>query len=101
MFPLAAACPLMRVIDTPTMFLGALWLPYRRDQSQLQAAISSIAGCKAVFAHADVVGPHEPVFAHLWTPIMPMHLCHQLAKDRPAVSAHYWCMSADLPLPAS
>ena len=55
MFPLAAACPWMHVIDVPTKLLNALWLPYRKSHNELQAAIKATTDCKAVFAHADVV----------------------------------------------
>ena len=57
MFPLAAACPWMHVIDVPTKLLNALWLPYRKSHDELQAAIRASGNCKAVFAHADVVSP--------------------------------------------
>lgn len=43
----------------PTLFLDALWLPYRRDPAVLEAALAT-ASCspvplRAVFAHADIV----------------------------------------------
>ena len=54
-FPLAAACPSIKVLDVPTTFAGALWLPYRRDPAELQRAIAEAGNVHAVFAHADVV----------------------------------------------
>ena len=57
LFPLAAACPRLHVIDVPTKLLDALWLPYRKNHDELQAAIQATGHCKAVFAHADVVRP--------------------------------------------
>lgn len=71
---LAAANPRIHAFDAPAAFLGALWLPYRRDPAQLEAAIAAALGpgggldavaggggeareaVRAVFAHADVVG---------------------------------------------
>ena len=58
--PLAAALPTCHVFDSPSLFLGALWLPYRRDAGELAAAAAAAASSPspptAVFAHADVVG---------------------------------------------
>ena len=54
--PLAEACPAMHVIERPTEFLGALWLPYRRQRAELERALRAAGPAKAVFAHADVVG---------------------------------------------
>ncbi len=70
--PLAAASPFIHVFDRPCLFRGALWLPYRRDQAELEAAVAAGtaaaaaaagsgsgagagAGLKAIFAHVDVV----------------------------------------------
>lgn len=51
----------------PTMFLDALWLPYRRDRGKLEAALAAAAAAaaagggprgqalRAVFAHTDIV----------------------------------------------
>ena len=36
-------------------FLGALWLPYRRDAADTKAAIAAAGPVNAVFGHADVV----------------------------------------------
>ena len=52
---IAVASPLIHVFDAPTTFLGALWLPYRRDRRQLEEAVAAAGPVKAVFAHADVV----------------------------------------------
>lgn len=53
--PLAEACPAVHVIEQPTQFLGALWLPYRRQRAELEAALQAVGPAKAIFAHADVV----------------------------------------------
>ena len=53
--PLAEACPAVHVIERPTEFLGALWLPYRRQRAELEQALRAAGPAKAVFAHADVV----------------------------------------------
>jgi hypothetical protein len=58
--PLAAASPLIHVFDAPARFLGALWLPYRRDRGETEAAVAAAGPVDAVFGHADVVrGPPE------------------------------------------
>jgi len=54
--PLAAACRSMIMIDQPCIFMDALWLPYRRNVVELQAALQQAGSVTAVFAHADVVG---------------------------------------------
>ncbi|DBB02750.1 TPA: hypothetical protein ACH3X3_011689 [Trebouxia sp. C0006] len=54
--PLAAACRSMIMIDQPCIFMDALWLPYRRNVDELQAALQQAGSVTAVFAHADVVG---------------------------------------------
>ena len=56
--PLAAACPAVHVFERPTLFLDALWLPYRRERGEIEAAIRSSGPLKAVFGHADVVRPY-------------------------------------------
>lgn len=58
--PLAAASPHIHVFDAPAKFLGALWLPYRRDHDDLKAAIDAAGAVDAVFGHADVVRPFPP-----------------------------------------
>lgn len=62
--PLAEACPAVHVIEAPTEFLGALWLPYRRQRAELDAALQASGPAKAIFAHADVVRAH-PSKRHL------------------------------------
>ena len=56
--PLQCSQPLIHVFDSPTVFRGALWLPYRRDKRIIEAAIgaasSSDLQLRAVMAHADV-----------------------------------------------
>ncbi|KAK9914871.1 hypothetical protein WJX75_001641 [Coccomyxa subellipsoidea] len=55
--PLAEACAALHVFDRPTEWGGALWLPYRRQRAELEAAIRGATGTvKAVFGHADVIG---------------------------------------------
>ena len=54
--PLQAANPNIHVFDEPAFYLGALWLPYRRDPTSLLDAISATPQAKAIFAHVDVVG---------------------------------------------
>lgn len=56
----AAGSP-THVFDQPALFLGALWLPYRRDPAELSAAIAEAAAAagdnpSVVFAHSDVIG---------------------------------------------
>lgn len=53
--PLAEACPAVHVMEEPTEFLGALWLPYRRQRAELEEALQAAGPVKAIFAHADVV----------------------------------------------
>lgn len=54
---IAVASPLIHVFDEPTLFMNALWLPYRRDRSILEAAVAAAGPVRAVFAHTDVVRP--------------------------------------------
>eukprot|EP00236_Picocystis_salinarum_P001690 CAMPEP_0183827234 /NCGR_PEP_ID=MMETSP0807_2-20130328/2138_1 /TAXON_ID=88271 /ORGANISM="Picocystis salinarum, Strain CCMP1897" /LENGTH=1066 /DNA_ID=CAMNT_0026072391 /DNA_START=63 /DNA_END=3263 /DNA_ORIENTATION=- len=56
--PIEAASDFIKVIDQPTHFLGALFLPYRRNGGEIQESINSAARPKAIFAHVDVVGAH-------------------------------------------
>ena len=65
--PLAAACPAVHVFERPTLFLDALWLPYRRERGEIEAAIRSSGPLKALFGHADVV--RKPL--SLFLPLMP------------------------------
>ncbi len=57
--PLAAACPRAHAFTDPSLWAGALWLPYRRDEAVIRSALAAATerggGVKAVFAHADVV----------------------------------------------
>eukprot|EP00850_Spirogloea_muscicola_P005728 SM000026S08977 [mRNA] locus=s26:861309:884420:+ [translate_table: standard] len=57
---LEAANERILVFSEPTEYLGALWLPYRRDHSLIEASLrvssSSTAAVKAVLCHIDVVG---------------------------------------------
>lgn len=58
----AAAGSPAHVFERPALFLGALWLPYRRDPAELSAAIAEAAAAaesdppSVVFAHTDVIG---------------------------------------------
>lgn len=52
---IAAACSSVHIMEQPTLFQGALWLPYRRQHADLEAALKAAGPVKAVFAHADVV----------------------------------------------
>ena len=55
--PLAKANPNIVVFDGPTLYGGALWLPYRRNSDELKRAIEETQGeFNAIFCHADVVG---------------------------------------------
>eukprot|EP00850_Spirogloea_muscicola_P004223 SM000018S03588 [mRNA] locus=s18:126645:145823:- [translate_table: standard] len=57
---LEAANEKILVISEPTEYLGALWLPYRKDHSLIEASLrvssSSTVAVKAVLCHIDVVG---------------------------------------------
>ena len=63
---LAAAAPhgMIRVVAEPTLLLGALWLPYRRHQDDINQAIAlaqreaSRRGdqLRTIFCHADIQG---------------------------------------------
>ena len=67
--PLQAANPEhVRVLSRPTLWRGALWLPYRRDQKTLRDAVDAARaegatlesggarGLRAIMCHADVRG---------------------------------------------
>lgn len=61
--PFAVAFPhRVHVFGAPTVYRGALWLPYRREHRHLTAAVRAAAplGVRAIFAHADVVGGRAP-----------------------------------------
>lgn len=64
--PLAAANNCIHIFDTPTHFMGALWLPYRRDHAELESAIKAVGPIKAVFAHADVVQAARTQTPYAW-----------------------------------
>ena len=69
--PLAEACPSMHVFERPAQFLDALWLPYRRQRGEIEAAVRGAEGpVKAIFGHADVVrGERTP--SHLVVLTLP------------------------------
>lgn len=46
----------IHVFDEPAVYGGALWLPYRKEQEVLEAAIREAGpAVRAIFAHVDVV----------------------------------------------
>ena len=49
--PLAAACPAIHIFDTPTRWLDALWLPYRRHNADLEAAVRAANKPDALSGH--------------------------------------------------
>jgi hypothetical protein len=53
--PLQLCAPCIHVFEQPTVFMDALWLPYRRDPNVLSEAVCAAGDVKAVFAHVDVV----------------------------------------------
>ena len=96
LYPLAAACPNITVIDTPRICGGALWLPYRRDHGELQEAISAAGDCLAIFAHADVV--RSPCWCVAWTGWCDTHVCMPVAAAASVCSTqlggpHCWGLS--------
>ncbi|PSC67536.1 ABC transporter (ISS) [Micractinium conductrix] len=101
--PLAAANPAIHAFDGPALFLGALWLPYRRDRSRLEAALAAAtaggpaaaaaaaaehggghAALQAVFAHTDILGAlmneayqaHDGLPPSLFPPDIPTYTGH-------------------------
>eukprot|EP01036_Dinobryon_divergens_P023323 gene23323-31654_t len=46
------------LIAEPTVCLGALWVPYRRDSAVMKAALSTREMVSVVFCHADVRGAY-------------------------------------------
>ena len=59
--PLGAAARAVHIFSRPAVWRGALWLPYRRDEAVLCAAMDAARArgnppLRAVFAHADVLG---------------------------------------------
>lgn len=75
--PLAAASPLIHIFDAPARFLGALWLPYRRDRGETEAAVQAAGPVDAVFGHADVVSSHHqpPCYQGSTVPLQPGSCC--------------------------
>lgn len=74
--PLAAACSAIQVLEVPTLYRGALWLPYRKDQSEIKSALAAAGLLKAVFAHADVVSTPPCMHggaAWRYIPVLPLH----------------------------
>jgi len=53
---LEAANPYIKVLSDPVEYLGALWMPFRRDHSLIEQAIQQCGSINAIFAHLDVVG---------------------------------------------
>ncbi|KAK9831419.1 hypothetical protein WJX81_003210 [Elliptochloris bilobata] len=54
--PIAEACASVHVFDRPSVFLDALWLPFRRDPAELEACVRACGPVRAIFGHADVLG---------------------------------------------
>ncbi|GBF93021.1 hypothetical protein Rsub_05632 [Raphidocelis subcapitata] len=90
--PLAAACRAAHVFSEPTLWAGALWLPYRREESQLRAALAAAAAAaaaaappRAVFAHADVLAARVNA-AHQAASGLPAGV---FPRDVPVYMGHY------------
>ena len=82
--PIAAACPAVHIIERPTRFQDALWLPYRRDHAELQAALCNAGPIKAVFAHADVVS--APTRHPLWPQLAALSCIASVMAIRPLLT---------------
>jgi DNA repair exonuclease SbcCD nuclease subunit len=60
--PLAFACPSTRIITHPTVLLGAVWLPYRRQYPALKNRMYQLLNAtgdepvRAIFCHVDLIG---------------------------------------------
>jgi hypothetical protein len=52
---LEAANPFIKVLSSPVEYLGALWLPFRRDHNLIKEAVQQSGSIKAIFGHLDVV----------------------------------------------
>lgn len=52
---LEAANPYIKVISNPVEYLGALWLPFRRDHLLIEQAVQQHGQINAIFAHLDIV----------------------------------------------
>jgi len=54
--------PRVHVFSRPALFLGSLFMPYRKDGAELERVVSRVLGAgggqgvKAIFAHLDVLG---------------------------------------------
>lgn len=57
---LEAANPYIKVLSSPVEYLGALWLPFRRDHAFIEQAVQQHGSVQAIFAHLDVVGSPLP-----------------------------------------
>ncbi|KAG0619717.1 hypothetical protein M758_4G159600 [Ceratodon purpureus] len=53
---LEAANPYIKVLSSPVEYMGALWLPFRRDHSLIEKAVQQHGQIHAIFAHLDIVG---------------------------------------------
>mmetsp|Transcript_14510 Transcript_14510/g.21180 ORF Transcript_14510/g.21180 Transcript_14510/m.21180 type:complete len:559 (-) Transcript_14510:19-1695(-) len=55
---LASGKDRVMVFSKPTLFLDALWVPFRRNEAELQKALDSkhAASAKAIFCHIDIYG---------------------------------------------
>eukprot|EP00873_Tetraselmis_striata_P041002 jgi/Tetstr1/461266/TSEL_006393.t1 len=56
--PLQHCAPCIHVFEQPSLFMGALWLPYRADPRKLSDAVAAAGDVAAIFAHVDVVGAY-------------------------------------------
>jgi hypothetical protein len=59
---LEAANPCIKVLSTPVEYLGALWLPFRRDHSVIEKAVQQHGQIRAIFAHLDIVNLDIAIF---------------------------------------
>lgn len=81
----------------PALFLGALWLPYRRDRSRLEAALAAATAggpAAAAAAAAEHGGGHaalQAVFAH--TDIVRKGEGRDHLRVLCARVLHFWCSS--------
>ncbi|QDZ23408.1 P-loop-containing nucleoside triphosphate hydrolase [Chloropicon primus] len=66
--PIAKACSNVIVIDKPSYFMGALWLPYRQRKEEIEEELMKVSPNdgggsggggkqpKAIFCHVDIIG---------------------------------------------
>lgn len=103
--PLSACSERVHVFERPTLWNGALWLPYRAGKEGLVSALehargqgSSTTPVHAVFAHADVRGAclNEAVRARegldpgCFPPGIPIYTGHYHKPHRvPGTNIHY------------